>query len=75
MAAVLADNILKYIFVNEIFHILIPISLKFVHKFPIDNKLVLFQVMAWRRTGDEPVSEPMPTRFTDVYMWHYGEMS
>ena len=23
--------------------------------------------MAWRRIGDKPLSEPMPTRFTDAY--------
>ena len=43
--------------------------------FYIDNKLTLVQVMAWRRTGDKPLSEPMLTRFIDAYMRHYGEMS
>ena len=47
-------------------------SLKFVHRSPIDNKPVLVQVMAWRRTGDKPLSEPMLTQFTDAYMRHYG---
>ena len=35
------------------------ILLKFVPKGLIDNKPVLVQVMAWRRTGDKPLSEPM----------------
>ena len=52
---------------NEKFCILIPTSLKFVPKGPIDNKSVLVQVMAWRRTGDKPVSEPMLTQFTNAY--------
>ena len=36
----------------------------------IDNKPVLFQVMAWYWTGDKPLYESMLTQFTDVYMWH-----
>ena len=46
-------------FMNDIFCILIHISLKFVPKGPIGNKLMLVRVMAWRRTGDKPLSEPM----------------
>ena len=38
---------------------LIQISLKFVSKDPIKNKPVFVQIMAWRRTGDKPLSEPM----------------
>ena len=53
----------------------IGISLKSVPEGPIDNKAALVQVMAWRRTGDKPLSEPMLNRFTDPYMWHLGEMS
>ena len=37
---------------------------------PIDNKSVLVQVMAWRRTGDKPLPEPMLDEFTDAYMRH-----
>ena len=44
---------------NEKFRILIQISLKFVPKGPIDNKSALVQVMAWRRSGDKPLSEPI----------------
>ena len=50
--------------------ILIKILLQFVPKGPIDNKPALVQVMAWRRTGDKPLSEPMLTKFTDAYMRH-----
>ena len=61
MAANLADDIFKCIFLNENVSILIQISLKFVPECPIDNKSALVQVMAWRRTGDKPLSEPMMT--------------
>ena len=49
----------KRIFLNENFGILIKISLKFVHKGPINNIPALVQIMAWRRPGDKPLSEPM----------------
>ena len=70
-----ADDIFKCIFMNEKFCILIRISLKFVPKDPVDNKSALVQVMAGRRTGNKLLLEPMPTQFTDAYMWHKGEMS
>ena len=70
MAAILADNIFKCIFLNETFCNLIKISLKFVPRGPIDNNPALVQIMAWRRTGDKPLSEPMLTQFTDAYMRH-----
>ena len=37
-------------------------------KGPDDNNPVLVQIMAWRRIGDKPLSEPMLTRFTDPYI-------
>ena len=40
----------------------IKISLKFVHKGPINNIRALVQMMAWRRPGDKPLSEPMVVR-------------
>ena len=54
-----ADDIFRYIFVNEKFCILIKISLKFLPEGPIDNNSALVQIMAWRRPGDKPLSEPM----------------
>ena len=75
MAAILADDIFKSIFLNENDRIPIQISLKFVPWSPIDNKPALVQVMAWRRTGDKPLPEPMLIQFTDAYMRHQGEMS
>ena len=54
-----ADDTFKRIFVNENVRILIEISLKFVPKGPINNIPALVQIMAWRRPGDKPLSEPM----------------
>ena len=70
MAAILTDDNFKCIFLNENDKIQIQISLKFVPRSLIDNKPALLQVMAWRRIGDKPSSEPMLTRFTDAYMRH-----
>ena len=49
----------KRIFMNENIWIPIKISLKFVPKGPINNIPALVQIMAWRRPGDKPLSEPM----------------
>ena len=54
-----ADDILKRIFLNENIWIPIKISLKFVPEGSINNIPVLVQIMAWRRPGDKPLSEPM----------------
>ena len=54
-----ADDIFKCIFLNENVWIQIEISLKFVPKGPINNNPSLVQIMAWCRSGDKPLSEPM----------------
>ena len=59
MAAILADDILKYISLNEKVWISIKISLEFVPKVPINNIPALLQIMAWCQPGDKPLSEPM----------------
>ena len=53
------EDIFKLIFLNENVLILIKISLKFVPIGPINNIPALVQVMAWRRPGGKPLSEPM----------------
>ena len=60
------NDIFKRIFFNENIRILIRISSQFVPKGPVDNNSAL----ARRQIGDEPLSEPMLTRFIDVYMRH-----
>ena len=64
----LPDDIFKRIFLNENSRIPIEISLKFVPWGPINNIPALVQIMAWRRTGDEPLSESMMVRLpTHIY--------
>ena len=53
------DDIFKCIFLKENVWILIKMSLKFVPKGPINNIPALVQIMAWRRSGDKPLFEPM----------------
>ena len=52
------DDIFKRIFLNENVRILMKLSLKFVPKDPFNNISALFQIMAWCRPGDKPLSEP-----------------
>ena len=54
-----ADDTFKRIFLKENVRISIKIPLKFVPKSPIDNIPALFQIMAWHRPGDKPLSEAM----------------
>ena len=70
MAAILADENFKCIFLKENDRIPIRISLKFVPRRPIDNKLALVQVMGWHPTGDKPLPELTVPQLTDAYMWH-----
>ena len=70
-----ADDTFKRIFLNENVGISIKISPKFVPKGPVNNIPASVQIMAWRRTGDKPLSEPMMTQFNDAYMRHSASMS
>ena len=54
-----ADDIFKSIFLNENEWISPRISLKFVPKVQINNIPAWVQIMAWRRSGGKPLSEPM----------------
>ena len=56
------DDICKCIFFNENVWISIKISLKFVPKCLINNIPALVLIMAWRRPGDKPLSEPILVR-------------
>ena len=53
------DDIFKRIFLTENVRISIKVSLKFIPKCPINNNPALVLIMAWRRSGDKPLSEPM----------------
>ena len=50
------DDIFKCIFLKWIS---LKIWLKFVPKIPVNNIPAMVQIMAWRRSGDKPLSEPM----------------
>ena len=54
-----ADDIFRCIFFNENCCILIRFSLKYGRKGPIDNNPALVLLMAWRRSGDKPLSDPI----------------
>ena len=54
-----ADDTFEPIFLNENIRISIKISLKFVPKVPINSIPALVQIIAWRRPGEKPLSEPM----------------
>ena len=54
-----ADDSFKCIFLNENAWISLQISLKFIPKGPMNKILSLVWIMAWRRPGDKPLSEPM----------------
>ena len=51
------------------------VLLKFVPKGLIANNTALVQIMAWRRTGDEPLSESMMAKVGYAYMYHWVLMS
>ena len=56
------------IFLNENNKISIKITLKFVPKGPINKIPALVQIMAWRRPGDKPLSEPLMASST-THIW------
>ena len=53
------DAIFKCIFLTENVWIRSKMSLKIVPKGALNNIPALVQIMAWRRPGDKPLSEPM----------------
>ena len=55
-------DIFKCIFLNEKIQTSIKISLNCVPRGPIKNIPSLVQIMAWRRPGDKPLSEPFMVR-------------
>ena len=78
-----ADDIFKCIFLRENVWIPTKISLKFVPKGQFNNILALVQIMAWRRPGDKPLSEPMmvsllthicvtrPQWVKSIFLWQF----
>ena len=74
-AAILKTIFFNCNFFNEFLKISIQILLNCFHKFPIDNKLALVQVMACRVFSAKPLPEPMMTQFRDAHMRHLASVS
>ena len=53
------DDTSTFILLDENICVVLKISRKFVPKVRINNIQVLVQIVAWRRPGDKPFSEPM----------------
>ena len=53
------DDVFKCIFLKGNVSISLKMSLKFVPMVPISNTPSLLQILARRRAGDKPLSEPM----------------
>ena len=64
----------KHVPVDENFWCLNKISLQYVPWGLIDYMAALVQIMAWRRSGDNPLSEPVVVCSTDAYMRHSASM-
>ena len=56
-------------------YISIKIPLKFVPKSQINIIAAFVQIMARRRPGDKPLSEPVVVLFADAYVRHSTSMS
>ena len=56
------DDLFKWIFLNQNVWISIKISLRYVPKGPINDITALVQIMAWCRSGNKPLSEPIIVR-------------
>ena len=70
-----ADEVFKCIFLNENVWTSHNISLNFAPKFRINNILALVQIIAWRRSGDKPLSEPMMiSLLTHISVTRYQEV-
>ena len=70
-----ADNIFKSIYLKENWCIFIKISLKFIPKDLFNNKSILVQIVAWRRTGDKQLSESLMQCPADAYMLRSSRMT
>ena len=74
MADIVQTTFSKAFFLNENYHILIHISLKFIPQDLIDNKSGLVQVMALHQPGDKPLPESMLTKISYAIGCHYATM-
>ena len=68
-----ANDIFKFIFVNEKCYILIQISLEYVPDGPISNNSELVQIMFWYRLGEKPTEPDLV--YWRIYMRHSVSVS
>ena len=73
--AAISQTTLSNILLIENVGISIKILRKFVPKGPINNITALVQIMAWRQTGNKPLSEPMVVLSGDAHMRLSASMS
>ena len=64
-----ADEILKCFFINEKYHIFIQISLRFIPKGPINNMPSMVQIMPWRHSDDNQLSDDSVV-YWYIYIWN-----
>ena len=69
------DDIFNSVVLSENCSILIQISLKYVPKGPINNKLAWVRIMHWSRSEDKPLSQPRIAWFGDEYVRHAALMT
>ena len=65
-----ADDIFKYISLNDNFWILSEISLNYAPQSVTDNMAALVPIMAWHRIEYKILCEAMIVLFTDAFMCH-----
>ena len=79
-----ADDIFQHIFLHENVWISLKISQNFVPKVSTNNIPALVQIMAWRRPGDKPLSQPIMVgllthicvirpQWVNVVLWYQAE--
>ena len=75
MADIFADNIFRWMFLNDNFWVSSKISLKYVPYGLIDKWPSLVQIMVCRRIGDIIYLNQWWLMFADAYMRHSASMS
>ena len=70
-----ADDVIKCIFFDKTYRVLVKISLKVVCNIPINNSTAFMQKIVRRRSGDKPLSEPMLIKLADANNRHSTSMS
>ena len=70
----ISDDIFNCILLKKNIHISIKTSMEVATKDPIDKIPSLVQILAWHRTRDKPLSEPLTAYVDDAYMCHSTSM-